>query len=578
MKKMAKVNSITEVVEEQLTKDFRVTTCVFNTAYLISKAHFSYSSLEKLLQLQEKNGLEVGRILRSHHSCQKIASFISAEMRKRLSKHISASCPSLSLMIDESTSLSTNASLIIYLRGNLNGRVENVFLSLVDLHGCETSQHISNTVLKCFDDVALDSNYLKNSLIGMATDGASNMTGRHSGVAAQLKNHYPLLNSFHCMAHRLELATADALKAVTATNHFEIFISELHNVYSQSPKLRAQLQSAAEDINTVVQRIGYIFSIRWVASSGRTVDAVWKSYAALVKHFQTVSLDNTVTSSIRAKFTGLLNKLTSETFVKNLGLMRDILTELRCLSEKLQREDVTVVDSMRWLQQTIQVFTKHKTDFGSYYKKAVTEIEQSGTFKGVAISETSTSSKRNEINQGQIYQALIDSINSRFPDSELVELMKPLYIVNWPENESDLILYGESEVLRLAKKFGWKESCDLKSLVGEFRDWKSNSKLKGSLLNRIVLQAETLPASTAECERGFSQMNLIRTELRNSLSIDHVSDLLFITLNGPDIASWDALPYVRAWIKSGNKFATEAKTGKRRELEDTKQKLISALF
>src|SRR6476469_9422312 len=59
---------------------------------------------------------------------------------------------------------------------------------------------------------------------------------------------------------------------------------------------------------------------------------------------------------------------------------------------------------------------------------------------------------------------------------------------------------------------------------------------------------KTLPCSTAECERGFSIMNNILTDLRSSLSIKHVESLMFIKLNGTPLAQFQALPYVKSWL------------------------------
>ena len=47
-------------------------------------------------------------------------------------------------------------------------------------------------------------------LVGFASDGASVMVGKHSGVATQLKTMQPILTSIHCVAHRLALAAGQA--------------------------------------------------------------------------------------------------------------------------------------------------------------------------------------------------------------------------------------------------------------------------------------------------------------------------------------------------------------------------------
>ena len=51
-------------------------------------------------------------------------------------------------------------------------------------------------------------------------------------------------------------------------------------------------------------------------------------------------------------------------------------------------------------------------------------------------------------------------------------------------------------------------------------------------LKPLFLAIDTIPVCTAECERGFSQMNLILSPVRNSLSVSTVSSLLFAKLVG----------------------------------------------
>ena len=47
-----------------------------------------------------------------------------------------------------------------------------------------------------------------DKIIGFGSDGASNMTGRHSGVTTQLKHVIPELVSVHCCAHQVALAAS----------------------------------------------------------------------------------------------------------------------------------------------------------------------------------------------------------------------------------------------------------------------------------------------------------------------------------------------------------------------------------
>ena len=67
-------------------------------------------------------------------------------------------------------------------------------------------------------------------------------------------------------------------------------------------------------------------------------------------------------------------------------------------------------------------------------------------------------------------------------------------------------------------------------------------------LKPLINCIEGIPCSSSECERGFSQMNLIMDEKRNRLTIEHVNSLLFIQLNGPPLPVWKPYEYCKSWL------------------------------
>ena len=63
----------------------------------------------------------------------------------------------------------------------------------------------------------------------------------------------------------------------------------------------------------------------------------------------------------------------------------------------------------------------------------------------------------------------------------------------------------------------------------------------------------SLPASTAECERGFSRMKLTKTEYRNKLKATTMSDLLMIQMNSDPIETYDPTQAIDDWITCGQR-------------------------
>jgi hypothetical protein len=116
------------------------------------------------------------------------------------------------------------------------------------------------------------------------------MIGNYRGVATLLKEKFPRVQSFHCMAHRLELAARNAVDSVYGVSHFKFFIDSLYKFYSLSPKNQRELASIAADTNTsVLLKINKIFEVRWAFSSFLSMKALLRDYCALHAHLLRLS-------------------------------------------------------------------------------------------------------------------------------------------------------------------------------------------------------------------------------------------------------------------------------------------------
>lgn len=151
--------------------------------------------------LQEISGGKMGPLHRSDHTCIAMIEHIATKMKKSMISALKSNDYFVSLTVDESSNFG-KSYLIIYLRADVTGReaIENIFLDLVELDKsliqCLCCCSLKNTLLTA----GLDNEYLKSHLISIATDGASVMTGRESGLIAKLRKDFPSLKSIHCLA------------------------------------------------------------------------------------------------------------------------------------------------------------------------------------------------------------------------------------------------------------------------------------------------------------------------------------------------------------------------------------------
>ena len=88
---------------------------------------------------------------------------------------------------------------------------------------------------------------------------------------------------------------------------------------------------------------------------------------------------------------------------------------------------------------------------------------------------------------------------------------------------------------RLAKQFGLLT----RAAVEAFRNYKLEGGKPELELKRLFAAAETLPGSSAECERGFSMMNETVWDKRHRLQVESISNTRFLKLNGVPLEKFD---------------------------------------
>ncbi|KAG7482938.1 E3 SUMO-protein ligase [Solea senegalensis] len=100
----------------------------------------------------------------------------------------------------------------------------------------------------------------------------------------------------------------------------------------------------------------------------------------------------------------------------------------------------------------------------------------------------------------------------------------------------------------------------------KYRD--SDGKDTPDELMELLFAVNSIPIASAECERRFSQMNLICTPKHASLLTSTISTLLFLNLVGPPLAKFNPVPYVGSWVAKGHRTATDTRSKTRKKEEE----------
>ncbi|KAL1276972.1 hypothetical protein QQF64_023645 [Cirrhinus molitorella] len=106
------------------------------------------------------------------------------------------------IQIDESTDIAGMANLLALVRYECDGEIEENFLFCRPLRSNATAEAIFDIL----NDFMISNNINWTKCIGLSTDGARAMLGRHSGVVKRVRDVAPLLTHVHCCIHREALA------------------------------------------------------------------------------------------------------------------------------------------------------------------------------------------------------------------------------------------------------------------------------------------------------------------------------------------------------------------------------------
>jgi hypothetical protein len=117
----------------------------------------------------------------------------------------------------------------------------------------------------------------------------------------------------------------------------------------------------------------------------------------------------------------------------------------------------------------------------------------------------------------------------------------------------------------LATRFQLSE----REAIRAFREYMKYREEMPKELSRIWLILHTIAISSSECERGFSQMNLIVAlgRSRSSLLVKTAS-LLIIIIVGPPLTLFDPTNYVKTWLLQGHHSALDTKSKIRKRTEE----------
>lgn len=578
-------------VECEVFEQVTGTVCIddeklFRTVYYAAKEELPSSKINSLLELQNLNGASIKYKNLSWDTIKEIQSCISSIIQQEVIEEVLQS-DFYALMIDESTDIAVQKHLSVCIRYVINGEPVTKFLANIAIDDGKAHTIVSE-LTKCISEVGLD----LSKLVSLATDGASTMTGKKTGVGVQMKSkHSPFVVQTHCIAHRLNLAVTDSIKKDSCLENFREKFASLFYFMSGSSNRTTTLSKIQILLNEPELTIKEPHSIRWLGLL-KAVEAVYWSYGSVLATLSKYAEEKQPAAH------GLYKYFSEYKTVLLVGFMLDVHESIAVLSQELQKQSIVFSEVQPMMEATIGKLEFLKTKDGKRLKDIkeciIMKTDDSGSTvaslsgeKLKKFSETACS-EFDSIRQRYVSK-LIKNIQSRFKkeDSDIFKdlslLLEPLTVNAASESDCKESLeslgsfYGQEKTVKMvhgcATEGVTEEEKEVKNLLDEEKLYQEWPMLKGmiqgsysklttpELCKRITsLHSEALPefsklckialcisVTSVECERSFSVQNRIKCKYRSSLKAEGLDNLITIQMCKVDVRSFVPTRAVRLW-------------------------------
>lgn len=514
----------------------------------------SLIALAKSLGATYLNDLCIGKNAQytSERFIQEVVTCLGDVLSDGIFEEVRAS-PFFSLMTDETTDVAVVKEVVIYVRYlDQQRQIRTAFVGTVEACNGE-----ANTIKNILTEFCLDNNLdLEHKFVAFGSDGAPVMIGRHNGVAALLKRVVPWLIANHCVCHRLALASAQAADEISYLKEFKAVLGQLYRFYSYSAVRTSGLKEIQDILNDPRLKLTEAKDVRWL-SHEKAVSNLRRCLPSVI-----TSLEREASERHDAQALGLATFVRKYKFVATLLMLSDILPPLAALSRALQREDLDYSLVQPLLIGTIATLKNLKCTPGEHFNSLDTMIQDNLKDFNIRLSP------HDQRFRVSIYEKYIDAVvrhlEQRFPDVHLLEAFTLFDGKSWPEDPTLLNEFGFEYLVVLTEHFSllldgndkvnseWNvfkhstvadnalkiRSMSPHQMMIALTETDSLSTLFPNMF-KLALIGLLIPASTADCERGFSALKRIKTPLRNRLSNKIINRLLFIAIEGKAMEEYD---------------------------------------
>ncbi|XP_020938810.1 PR domain-containing protein 11 isoform X3 [Sus scrofa] len=560
-------------------------TLLFNTAYHLALEGRPYLDFRPLAELLRKCELKVVDQYMNEGDCQILIHHIARALREDLVERIRQS-PCLSIILDgQSDDLLADTVAVYVQYTSSDGPPATEFLSLQEL-GFSSTESYLQALDRAFSGLGIRLQDEKPT-VGLGIDGANVTASLRASMFMTIRKTLPWLLCLPFMVHRPHLEILDAIsgKELPCLEELENNLKQLLSFYRYSPRLMCELRSTASTLCEETEFLGDIRAVRWIIGEQNVLNALIKDYLEVVAHLKDVS-SQTQRADASAIALALLQFLMDYQSIKLIYFLLDVIAVLSRLAYVFQGEYLLVSQVDDKIEEAIQEISRLADSPGEYLQEFEENFRES--FNGIAMKNLRVAEAKFQSIREKICQKTQVILAQRFDSRSriFVKACQVFDLTAWPRNSEELMSYGKEDMVQIFDHLEaiptfsrdvCREGLDPRgSLLMEWRELKADYYTKNGfkdlighickykqrfpLLNKIIQVLKVLPTSTACCEKGRNALQRVRKNHRSRLTLEQLSDLLTIAVNGPPIANFDAKRALDSWFeeKSGNSYTLSA--------------------
>lgn len=453
-----------------------------------------------------------------------------------------------SLIVDESTDLSTQKHLCLVVRHVVNYNIVDDYLALINLSAAD-SQTLYNHVVDFFTNHEIP---FKSNLIGFASDGANVMMGEHNSLVALLRKDIPNLYSMKCICHSFHLCASYACQKLP--RYVEDLTRDIYNYFGSSPKRTSEFKQFQNFCNVKIHKLLHPSQTRWL-SAHAVIARILEQYGALQLYFidAVSNRDLLAAENILQK----LNDPTTKLFLQFLDFVLPFFTnlnkEMQSESPKIHILYKNVTNILKTIydcfinRNILNTTSVENVDYKNPRNFLPIEDIYFGANVLKSISENKLSPDQLHFFRTRCLDFYVEActqIIQRFPlknnplskfqfldpaivkDGSVQSLTDVVFMLKIPEDNKLQALDTEWRLLRNTE--------EIQAFPDELLPfWQNVRNIRSgdgtplfNILIDFVFTILCLPHSSANVERIFSDITLTKTKQRNRLGTDTISGLL----------------------------------------------------